>query len=140
MTMTGQPPAELQGMALARPQGQEIIQDPPEGGVGGDRPRNPTAGVDRGYVGTLDVAARSDLFEVAVLLAFVAKRVGLTPAVAAKACNRARLGDLMSLAGVRRVRVSTLMELADQWQVPRQVMSDIADAHPAAIAPESDEK
>jgi hypothetical protein len=140
MTMTGAPPTEQQGMASASPQGQEIHQDPPEGGVRGDRPRSPTTGVDRGYVATLDDAARSDLFEVAVLVAYVAKRVGLAPADAAKACNRARLGALMSLTEVRRVRLSTLMALADQWQVPRQVMSDIAAAHPAAIAAEMDEK
>lgn len=96
--------------------------------------------VDRGYVGTLDAEARSDLFELAVLLAFVAKRCGLSTKDAAKTAGRTRLGELLALTEIRRMRLSTLYLLADQWGVPRPVMDDIAAAHPAAIAPEMDER
>lgn len=126
-------------VAPATPQGQEIRQRTPEGGPGGDRPRGPTTSVDRGYVGILDAEARYDLFELSVLLAYVAKRCGLTPKDAAKTGGKTRVGELLALTEVRRMRKSTLYLLADQWQVPRSVMDDIAKACPAAIALEIEE-
>lgn len=111
----------------------------PEGGGGANPGRGPTTRVDRGYVGTLDVEARSELFELAVLLAYVVKRAGLTVDDARKTGGRTRVGALLALTELRRPRLSTLRLLADQWQIPRSVMDDIAAACPAAIAPENEE-
>jgi hypothetical protein len=127
------------GVAPATPRGQESQSFSPEGGERGERPQGPTTRVDRGYVGTLDDEARSDLFELSVLLAYVARRAGMSPRDAAKSAGRARIGELLALTEVRRMRVSTLYTLADKWGVPREVMDDIAAACPAAIADETGE-
>lgn len=125
-------------VAPATPPGQEIRQETPEGGTGGDRPNGPTTSVDLGYVGILDAEARSDLFQMAALLAYVAKRCGMTPKEAAKTGGKTRVGELLIMTEARRMRLSTLHLLADQWKVPRFVMDDIAAACPAAIAEEMD--
>lgn len=124
--------------SAAAPQGQASHPVPPEGGAGGAGSRRSTTSVDRGYVGLLDAEARSDLFDLAVLLAFVAKRCGMTPREAARSAGRVRLGELLALTEIRKMRLSTLHQLADKWGVPPSVMDDIAAAHPAAIAPESE--
>jgi hypothetical protein len=144
VTMLQQAETWAPRVAPATPPGQEIRQETPEGGTGGDRPNGPTTSVldlvDHGYIGILDERARFDLFNLAILLGFVVKRQGLTIRDAAKTGGRSRVGDLLLMNEVRRMRMSTLYLLADLWQVPRSVMDDIAAACPAAIAAETDEK